>query len=752
MRTCALVVMVMLAGCKAAVDLERPRAYPCTRDGGDAQCRGGWVCGFEGVCVDPAVSEARRCQRDDDCGRWHCGPRDDAGLGDCYDVTVPAPVACTWSGTSRVSADCAAGWLCGFDGRCVAVAAGVERQCDESLPCGAGYACSGLGAQTNERQCVPFAAEAPVDAGAFSAPTLFSPRVHVAARHNAVTFGSTTSLAVVTADGGLWVATSARADGGTGLMRAREVALTGVREVSRFDSATFVALTPGALQWVDAVSGGVMSQTPLPVTDGMLVDGVTADERVWVLSPPNAWVVQADAGLAALPAMPGTPRLAHVMVLSGKTELVIVTAQGLSVLRNGQWVPLAIESAVGVVPSAGCDAGSSATMIPPSAIFTLLDNSLWIDEPGRSPSIWTLGDTTGCLLDAPGRGMLCEADTVPRVAFSVECDARDGGGDAGPSRIAYSQHSHVGQGPSVAWVVRDGLAEFGASGAGTRWLAGTSQALLNNSPVQNITPFGAVNGDQNYCQGIKGSDERVVTAQDSTGSNHLMTLAIFGLQDGFGLRLDSSDGLGECSTVTATTTIEGRDGKSRSVLAAGDRLWAVATAADGLVRLAPVPFGRITSITGVAAADPLLLEGWLIDSGRLFHFTAANEVQWSARELPLDPGFVVPPRGVWQAEGRFRVTMDDGTTFSLPGFVSLSDAAPRTLFEVEGYCGTAWGLATDGLYRLDGRTWTPVPVPATLRRPAPMAFAGGALHRSSSELFVSDTAGNVAIINCATQP
>jgi hypothetical protein len=68
------------------VDLENPRAYPCTADGGEAQCPEGWRCGLEGHCHARDVAAPYQCQDDTDCeASWRCGPD-----GRCLDSSTEA--------------------------------------------------------------------------------------------------------------------------------------------------------------------------------------------------------------------------------------------------------------------------------------------------------------------------------------------------------------------------------------------------------------------------------------------------------------------------------------------------------------------------------------------------------------------------------------------------------------------------------------------------------------------------------------
>ena len=91
-RRPTLCASLALAACTNGIDPSAPRPYPCNPDAGDADCRGGWVCGRERICHAPEP------------GAWACDP--DGGDTECF------------------------GWHCGLAGECYPQDSGVERICD----------------------------------------------------------------------------------------------------------------------------------------------------------------------------------------------------------------------------------------------------------------------------------------------------------------------------------------------------------------------------------------------------------------------------------------------------------------------------------------------------------------------------------------------------------------------------------------------------------------------------------------------
>ena len=207
--------------------------------------------------------------------------------------------------------------------------------------------------------------------------------------------------------------------------------------------------------------------------------------------------------------------------------------------------------------------------------------------------------------------------------------------------------------------------------------------------------------------------------------------------------------------------VKDRDGNEIFVVGGFDRIWAApATTADAgvahmRVTASPAPFTSIESLTVIAAAQSTpgaVLEGFAVSSGRLFQLTAQTAERWRTSEVffATDVGTGLD---VWNDGSRFRFTVEDGTTYSLPAFVSISPPAPEPLQRVVGFCGSGYGLGAASLYRLDptpgaaGGSWTPVPLPARRLVGDPAhRFQGGLLHLGRGELHVVDNVGNVLIL------
>src|SRR5690349_21599687 len=81
------------------IDLKTPRAYPCTPDGGEAQCPEGWRCGLEGQCHAQGEAAAYECASDNDCeASWRCGPDGrcvDAEAEGLRPISNPGPLTAT---------------------------------------------------------------------------------------------------------------------------------------------------------------------------------------------------------------------------------------------------------------------------------------------------------------------------------------------------------------------------------------------------------------------------------------------------------------------------------------------------------------------------------------------------------------------------------------------------------------------------------------------------------------------------------
>ncbi len=85
----SLLALLALTGCRACVNLEAERPYPCSRDAGsdELQCPSGWTCGLEGACHSKTAAAEYLCAQDSDCvgASWRCGPG-----GRCVDATLDA--------------------------------------------------------------------------------------------------------------------------------------------------------------------------------------------------------------------------------------------------------------------------------------------------------------------------------------------------------------------------------------------------------------------------------------------------------------------------------------------------------------------------------------------------------------------------------------------------------------------------------------------------------------------------------------
>jgi hypothetical protein len=133
MRALSFMVWLVIMSSCARFDESKAYRYACTRDAGASECPGGWLCGLEGVCLNPSVGGAHACELGTDCtGGWHCGKS-----GVCYDRNLVTDVACR----ADVEQDCAPGWRCGLEEVCHDRDAGAPYRCLTDFECERGWRC-----------------------------------------------------------------------------------------------------------------------------------------------------------------------------------------------------------------------------------------------------------------------------------------------------------------------------------------------------------------------------------------------------------------------------------------------------------------------------------------------------------------------------------------------------------------------------------------------------------------------------------
>lgn len=182
---------------------------------------------------------------------------------------------------------------------------------------------------------------------------------------------------------------------------------------------------------------------------------------------------------------------------------------------------------------------------------------------------------------------------------------------------------------------------------------------------------------------------------------------------------------------------------------------------DLVLRLAPLPRVQILSFVAVppqpAAADggvQNLLEGYVLTSNTLFHFSATSQQRWNAE--PLDA-----PEGEWLelwADGtRGRLGYADGTVYSLPNRVKLAagdELAGDVVQDYQQACGGVYALGLKKLYTLvpdpNGPLghWSAVAVDSTVARLFERQQPGGRLFWDGSALYAFSSTGLGAKFTC----
>lgn len=105
---------IALAACGSSIDPRVGRHYLCSEPGLRSSCPAEWICGLDGYCRDPQVSEPAACRDDLQCATgWRCGAQLGAAPGKCQQIGLASPYPCA------SDAHCEAGWRCGVEKACV---------------------------------------------------------------------------------------------------------------------------------------------------------------------------------------------------------------------------------------------------------------------------------------------------------------------------------------------------------------------------------------------------------------------------------------------------------------------------------------------------------------------------------------------------------------------------------------------------------------------------------------------------------
>lgn len=199
-----------------------------------------------------------------------------------------------------------------------------------------------------------------------------------------------------------------------------------------------------------------------------------------------------------------------------------------------------------------------------------------------------------------------------------------------------------------------------------------------------------------------------------------------------------------------------RDAGAEAVLTAGTQLYSAHVEPPNVGLLVPRVslVNPVTSSAFSAATDGgSFLEGYVVTATGVSFVRAESEARWRVQEVVLPASLT--PKEVWFTNGRARLGFSDGTVFSLPSRLRISEPAPTG--SVEDYvqaCGQQLALTGTGLFRLEavagssvGR-WQPVPLPAGFAS----GFFGGRVHAVGANLYVFTQAGETARVTLSPCP
>lgn len=806
----ALVSSSMLSACKTQVDADRPLPYRCdpASPAKDAQCAGGWRCASDGFCRDPAQGVASPCETSADClGGWHCGAakvcydraaagaivcrpeRDADGGSDCADPwRCPSTGICQLRGAAGPYAcasrlDCEANWHCGVLGRSYdrTTAQGVpcreeldfnplERDCADGWACAANGRCvdartfelrpnGAVSALRVEQTSGPTAAPTHVSSACLMAgqtpctlPTLTVAR---GAQLEQRTVGSDAVLRV-TMNEPVTALVSAAAPSASPQVYSLVATATGVSHVD-WHAAPAPSTTPVALPFSpERLSSAVASPWFFASRGGALAL-VAKDNSSVVLAGGPAGL---DGGALAL------ERLTAVG-LASERWLLGLTAEGLfgsRVRPDGQfmltdggaqvspeWVPLRVPGAA----SAACAADGGRVLAVSEGTSgstgsgTFRELLVVVDQAGVEtlhPSFFRLDVTpAACLAGIPLSATCPVCPSGERLVALhgrtrlALCEAPDGGagevsascGATAPfsSRLLGAPLSAVeAADPSdFVWAGTNGMVMVRGAGHGLTLPlrlarppdffaltdAGQPVALsgtLRYSPTDagwTLRDVASGSGGPQPCAAVRGAERFWVM---SSGFGAVVSNGALGAS--------LADGEGVCSQHQALAeAFVLPDGGTAVIAAARDRVWSEAPFPPAStmawpVRTAPAPFATITSLASLRpGVDPAAFgAAFVLANSQVFSLRAEAVNRWTSRVLNAPPG---EPFRVWADPQRGRVTYRDGTTFTLPLMVRVSGPLPEPMPQVKGLremCGAGFALGAEGVYRLEaGGAWQKVP-------------------------------------------
>ena len=154
-----------------------------------------------------------------------------------------------------------------------------------------------------------------------------------------------------------------------------------------------------------------------------------------------------------------------------------------------------------------------------------------------------------------------------------------------------------------------------------------------------------------------------------------------------------------------------------------------------------------------ASAGPLVTGYAILGSG-VARVVAESLTRWRTEAVQLPP--TLQPIETWFQGTKGRVGFHDGSVFSLPSRVRISDPLPGSeVVDFAQTCGQQLALTRAGLFRLEADAsgpvghWVQLPLPSQL---ANVDFADGRVHGVGNEVFVFTRMGEAARITFASCP
>ena len=168
----------------------------------------------------------------------------------------------------------------------------------------------------------------------------------------------------------------------------------------------------------------------------------------------------------------------------------------------------------------------------------------------------------------------------------------------------------------------------------------------------------------------------------------------------------------------------------------------------------PAPISALAWPREAGPSTGPLLSGYAVSGENVLRVVADTVTRWHSEAVPLP--LTLTPLAVWFQGVKARVGFHDGSVFSLPSRVRISQPLPAgDAVDFAQACGQQLALAPDGLFRLETDGSSPVGQWRRLELPPEVSgldFTEGRVHGLGPDVFVFTRTGEAARLTFDTCP